>query len=58
MQSGSQFQDAYQELEGRMRAFAEADGDVYLPNPEPAGPVDTVLIAMEPLMGGWGGAPR
>jgi len=36
-----------------MKAQAEADGDVFLPNPEPQGPVDCVLICMEPSLGGW-----
>ena len=33
--------------------LAEADGDVFLPNPEPAGPVEHVFICMEPSLGGW-----
>ena len=36
-----------------MRALAEADGDVFLPNTEPAGPVQYVLICMEPSLGRW-----
>lgn len=48
-----QFKTSYSALERRMRALAEADGDVYLPNPEPAGPVDYMLICMEPSLGGW-----
>lgn len=48
-----QFKTAYSALERRMRALAEAEGDVYLPNPEPAGPVDYMLICMEPSLGGW-----
>ena len=47
------FQVAYGELEQRMKALAEADGDVYLPNPEPAGPVEYILICMEPSLGRW-----
>ena len=47
------FQDAYRELEQRMKALAEADGDVFLPNPEPAGPVEYILICMEPSLGRW-----
>lgn len=33
------FRAAYQELEARMKGLAEADGEVFLPNPAPAGPV-------------------
>lgn len=36
-----------------MKALAEADGDVCLPNPEPSGLVDYVFICMEPSLGGW-----
>ena len=36
-----------------MKALAEADGDVYLPNPKPGGPVDYVLICMEPSLAHW-----
>ncbi len=36
-----------------MKARAEADGDVFLPNPEPEGPVDYVFICMEPSLGRW-----
>jgi len=43
---------AYRDLEARMRALAEADGDVFWPNPEPLGPVDYVFICMEPSLGG------
>ncbi len=34
-----------------MKALAEADGDVFLPNPEPAGPVEYVFVCMEPSLG-------
>jgi hypothetical protein len=47
------FQTVYRELEGRMKALAEADGDVFLPNPEPECPVQYVLICMEPSLGRW-----
>jgi|ERR1035438_8227375 hypothetical protein len=47
------FHTAYRELEERMKALAEADGDVFLPNPEPLGPVHYVLICMEPSLGRW-----
>lgn len=36
-----------------MEALAEADGDVFLPNPAPARPVEYVLLCMEPSLGGW-----
>src|SRR5699024_7817782 len=29
------------------------DGDVYLPNIEPVGPVQNILICMEPSLGRW-----
>ena len=47
------FHAAYRELEGRMKALAETDGDIFLPNPEPSGPADYVLICMEPSLGWW-----
>jgi hypothetical protein len=47
------FRAAYRELEARMRALAEDDGDVFLPNPEPPGPVEHVFICMEPSLGSW-----
>jgi hypothetical protein len=47
------FHTAYRELEERMKALAEADGDIFLPNPEPIGPVQYVLICMEPSLGWW-----
>jgi hypothetical protein len=49
----SSFQRAYRELEERMKALAEADGDVFLPNPEPLGTAQYVLICMEPSLGWW-----
>jgi len=48
-----EFSAAYIALETRMRALAEADGDVFLPNPAPRSPVDHVLICMEPSLGRW-----
>jgi hypothetical protein len=36
-----------------MMALAEADGDVFLPNPAPPGPVDYMFICMEPSLGRW-----
>src|ERR1039457_2100948 len=47
------FHTSYREPEARMKARAEADGDVFLPNPEPLGPVEYVLICMEPSLGWW-----
>lgn len=47
------FHSAYRMLEKRMKALAEADRDVFLPNPEPEGPVDYVFICMEPSLGRW-----
>lgn len=40
-----------------MRTLAESDGDVFLPNPEPNGPVDYILICMEPSLGRWARSP-
>jgi hypothetical protein len=42
---------AYRNLEARMKDRAEADGDVFLPNPEPLGPVDYIFVCMEPSVG-------
>jgi hypothetical protein len=47
------FHTAYRALEQRMKALAETDGQVYLPNPEPLAPVRYVLICMEPSLAGW-----
>jgi hypothetical protein len=44
---------AYRDLEARMCALAVADGDIFLPNPEPECPVHHVLICMEPSLGRW-----
>lgn len=51
------FRAAYRGLEARMKALAEADGDVFLPNPEPLGPVQYVFICMEPSLGRWARSP-
>jgi hypothetical protein len=40
-----------------MKALAEADGDIFVPNPEPLGPVDYVFICMEPSLGRWAPSP-
>ena len=47
------FRAAYREIEARMKVLAEADGDVFLPNPEPLGPVEYVFVCMEPSLGRW-----
>jgi hypothetical protein len=47
------FRAAYQDLEARMKALAEADADVFLPNPEPLEPVQYVFVCMEPSLGRW-----
>jgi len=47
------FLAAYHALEKRMRALSAADGDIFLPNTAPEGPVDYVLICMEPSLGHW-----
>ena len=52
------FHHAYRDLEGRFRALAETDGDVYLPNVEPPGRVAYVFIAMEPSLGRWARSPH
>jgi len=36
-----------------MQALARVDGDVFLPNTEPLGPVDYVFVCMEPSFGRW-----
>jgi hypothetical protein len=47
------FNAKYGDLEERMRALAEADGDVFLPNSAPSEPVNLVFICMEPSLGAW-----
>ena len=53
MRIAEHFHASYRGLEVRMKALAEADGDVFLPVPEPDGPADYILIGMEPSLGGW-----
>jgi hypothetical protein len=53
MRVDGSFHSAYRDLEGRMKALAEADGDVFLPNPEPEGPADYLFVCMEPSLGRW-----
>jgi hypothetical protein len=57
MRINGSFHIAYRELQERMRALAKSDGDVFLPNPEPLGPVDYFLICMEPSLGWWARTP-
>ena len=57
MQFDHDFSTAYRELNERMKHLAESDGDVYVPNPEPASPVQHVMVCMEPSMGRWARSP-
>jgi hypothetical protein len=45
------------DIEQKFAGAAAADGDVYLPNLTPSGPVDAVLIGMEPSLGRWARTP-
>ncbi len=47
------FHAAYRQLEERMKELAESQGDIFVPNPEPEGPAQHVLICMEPSLGRW-----
>lgn len=58
MRSESSFHSKCRTLDLRMKAQAEADGDIFLPNPPPSGPVDYVLICMEPSLGRWAKTPE
>lgn len=58
MQINRSFHAAYRELEERMRERAEIDGDIFLPNLEPEGPVNYVLVCMEPSLGRWARSPE
>ena len=49
----NEISQTYRDLERRMKILAESDGDVYLPNPEPAARVDYILVCMEPSLGHW-----
>ena len=53
-----EFVDKYRDLERRMKALAESDGDVYLPNPAPTEPVDYILVCMEPSLARWARSPE
>ena len=53
------FEEAYSALEDDFRQRVEGDKQsgmkcIFLPNVEPAGPVDYVLVGMEPSLGGMG----
>ncbi len=41
-----------------MKAMAEADGDVFLPTPEPSGPMEYVFVCMESSLGRWARSPN
>lgn len=41
-----------------MKTLAEAEGDVFLPNPEPTEPVEYVFVCMEPSLGRWARSPN
>lgn len=47
------FHTSYQTLADQMKRRAKEDGDAYLPNIKPIGPVDYVFIGMEPSLGKW-----
>jgi hypothetical protein len=49
------FSERLAKLECAFARQAEADGAVYLPNFSPSGPVDAILVAMEPSFHGWAG---
>jgi len=51
------FATRMRDLEQKFAAAAAVDGDVYLPNFTPSGPVDAVLIGMEPSLGWWARTP-
>lgn len=58
MRIDGSFHAEYRKLEDRMRMRAEDDGDVFLPNVEPEGPVNYLLICMEPSLGRWARSPE
>jgi hypothetical protein len=45
-------------LERQAQALAAQEGDAFLPNFRPGGPVDYVLICMEPSLGRWAKTPE
>ena len=58
------FEEAYRELERDFRDMVEKDNrdhgfkSIYLPNVPPQGPVDFVLVGMEPSLGHWARPPK
>lgn len=56
--TGFDFSTRMRALEEEFAAAAAVDGDVYLPNFTPTGPVDAVLIGMEPSLGWWARTPE
>lgn len=54
----SDFGRQYAGLEERFRLQAETDGDMFLPNVPPVGPVDFVFIALEPSLKRWAKSPN
>ena len=55
--TGMSFATRMRDLEQKFAAAAAVDGDVYLPHFTPSGPVDAVLIGMEPSFGWWAHTP-
>ena len=51
------FRAAYRDLEMRMKALAESDGGIFVPNPEPSQSVEYVFVCMEPSLGRWARSP-
>lgn len=51
------FDGRYHDIESGFRKQAAQDGCVYLPNPAPKGPVDYLLVAMEPSLQFWASSP-
>ena len=47
------FEQAYNELEVRMGDLAKRNGEIYVPNIVPHGPVEYIFICMEPSLGEW-----
>lgn len=45
-------------LDQRGQALADKEGAIFVPNQRPRGPVDHVLICMEPSLGPWARAPE
>lgn len=47
------FDDRMRHLDQEAQTLAAQDGDAFLPNFRPRGPVDYVLVCMEPSLGRW-----